>query len=315
MKKFLLSIILISSFGVINESRAQCSGANISVNSFVYLPGPGIINYNYDWTHTQGNASIEVVFLCNNIQVASLPCIQRLNDFPTGIPQNVTGSISVPNTCVGTMRMLVKVWSNNTCGGTSCNDNFRDVTNIPLPVAFTKFSASRENTSVNLVWQTASEQNSKGFTIERNNGNGIWLQVGYVATKAVGGNSNEALSYNYTDNNNAKSITQYRLRQIDNDDATKLSDIRSIRGLTQKGGIILYPNPSNDGKVNIVFEDKNVTRDVAITDMGGRVVKQINTITANSITIDNLVSGMYTIRVSVPATGEQIIEKIIVNKH
>ncbi|MEN9548168.1 MAG: hypothetical protein RIR12_759 [Bacteroidota bacterium] len=313
MKKILLSLVLIASFASFNKSNAQCSGVNITVNNFVYLPGPGVINYNYDWIPTQGNASIEVLFLCNNVQVASLPCIPFVKD-SAQVQHNVSGSFSVPNICVGTMRMLIKVWSNNNCGGTSCNDNFRDIVNIPFPVTFSKFNVSRIMESVSLVWQTSSEQNNKGFAIERNAGNGIWQQVGYVATKAAGGNSNDIINYSYNDFNNAKSVSQYRIRQIDIDNGTKFSDIRSVKGLHQKGGIILFPNPSNDGKINILFEDRNVVKNVTVTDIGGRIVNQVNGISTSSMVVDNLETGIYIIRVLVPSTGEQVFEKIVVAK-
>ncbi len=186
---------------------------------------------------------------------------------------------------------------------------------IGLPVSFKYFSTLRNGNSVLVKWITSTEQNSKGFVIERNNGDGIWVEAAFVPSKAVGGSSDSDLAYQFTDANSSKSITQYRIRQVDLNETFKYSDIRSVRGLEQKGGIILYPNPSNDGKINIVFEDRNVTRDVAVTDMGGRVVKQLRSVSSNSVTIENLVSGMYTIRVSIPSTGEQIIEKIIINKH
>ena len=77
---------------------------------------------------------------------------------------------------------------------------------------------------------------------------------------------------------------------------------------------IVYPNPSSDGKVNIVFEDANVSRDISVSDMSGRTVKQLKGVTANNITIDNLTPGMYSLRIVIPSTGDQSVEKIMVNK-
>ena len=37
-------------------------------------------------------------------------------------------------------------------------------------------------------------------------------------------------------------------------------------------------------------------------------------ITNNNLTIENLNAGMYTIRIVIPETGAQAVEKIIVNK-
>ena len=183
-----------------------------------------------------------------------------------------------------------------------------------LPVDMKSFTAVRSASSVKLRWETMSEQNCRGFAVERNSGNNAWVEVGFVNTLATNGNSSDLLSYQFSDFNDSKHLTQYRIRQVDIDSRSKYSEVRSVRGLDQKGTIIVYPNPTNDGKVNVVFEDKNVIREIALIDMSGRVVKQMKNVSNNNIVIDNLLSGMYTLRVYVPATGEQAVEKIVVNK-
>ena len=167
---------------------------------------------------------------------------------------------------------------------------------------------------VDLKWTTASEQNNSGFNIERMLGNGTWETIGFVPSQAQGGNSSFDLSYSYTDPNNFKGISQYRLKQVDIDLRSKYSEVRAVRGEGQIGKTVVYQNPSNDGKVNIVFEDASVSRDISVTDMSGRTVKQMRGITNNNITIENLTPGMYSIRIVVPATGDQSVEKIVVNK-
>lgn len=182
-----------------------------------------------------------------------------------------------------------------------------------LPVSFKSITATRNLSNVVVKWETASEQNNSGFAVERNI-NGSWEQVAFVASQATNGNSDVTLSYTYNDMNTAKGISQYRIRQIDIDAKSKYSEIRAVRGDGQVGSIIVYPNPSSDGKVNIVFEDFNVRRDISVTDMSGRTVKQMRSVTNNNITIENLTPGMYSLRIVVPSTGEQTVEKIIVNK-
>jgi hypothetical protein len=162
-------------------------------------------------------------------------------------------------------------------------------------------------------WETTSEQNNTGFAVERNI-NGNWQQVAFVPTQAVSGNSDIKLSYSYIDVNLTRGISQYRIKQIDIDAKAKYTEVRSVRGDGQPGKIIVYPNPSNDGRVNIVFEDVRGTRNISVTDMSGRVIKQINGITNNNIQIDKLLPGMYSLRIMVVENGEQTVEKIIVNK-
>ena len=184
-----------------------------------------------------------------------------------------------------------------------------------LPVSLRSFTAVRNNSSVLLKWETVTEENSRGFYIERNLGNNVWETLGFVSSRAIRGNSNSALDYEYSDiNNKAKGITQYRLRQVDFDGKHAYSPIRAVRAGSQKGKTIVYPNPSNDGRVNVVFADVNTIRDVSLMDMNGRVMKQWKGVTNNNIQIDNLMAGFYTIRIVDTDTGEQTVEKIVVKK-
>jgi hypothetical protein len=184
-----------------------------------------------------------------------------------------------------------------------------------LPVNLTYFNAKRSNAnSVSLTWQTAQELNSSGFEIQRQIGNGVWQVVAFINSQAPNGNSGSPLTYSYIDNNNARGITEYRLREVDIDGNSKFSQIRSVRGEGQAGKIIVFPNPTSDGRSKVVFEDVNGTRDVSLADMSGRIIKQWSAVTNNNLEIDNLPPGLYSLRVIVRETGEQSVEKIIVNK-
>jgi len=183
-----------------------------------------------------------------------------------------------------------------------------------LPVNLVYFNAKRSGAgTVELTWQTAQELNSSGFEIQRQVGDPNWQVVGFVHSKAFNGNSNSALTYKFVDNNSANAITQYRLRSIDIDGNSKFSEIRSVRGAEQNNKITVYPNPSFDGKVKVAFEDINGTRDIILTDISGRLIKQWSAVTNNNLEIENLTPGYYGLRITVRETGVQSIEKIIVD--
>lgn len=184
----------------------------------------------------------------------------------------------------------------------------------PLPVKLRSFDANRNRSNVDLKWVTEIETNNKGFFVERKLSNGGWEEITFVASKASNGNSNSPLTYDLTDFNNSKGISQYRLRQIDIDGKQGYSQIRAVRGDGQKSNTIIYPNPSGDGKVSIVFEGTNSTRDVSLMDVSGKTLKQWKGVTNNNIQIDNLNSGFYSVRIVNVETGEQVVEKFIVNK-
>jgi hypothetical protein len=181
-----------------------------------------------------------------------------------------------------------------------------------LPVNLRSFTAVRNNSLVTLRWETTQEENSKGFDIQRKLSNGAWQNVGYVDTKAIHGNSSSPLSYDFMDVNKANGITQYRLRQLDIDGKQSFSLIRSVPGEGQKDKTIIFPNPSSDGKLNVVFEDKDVSRNISLTDMNGRVIRQWKNVLSNTLQIENLLTGFYTLRIINSETGEQIVEKIVV---
>jgi hypothetical protein len=184
---------------------------------------------------------------------------------------------------------------------------------ITLPVSFGTFAAERKSaSSVHLKWNTLSEQNNKGFYVQRNTGNG-WKDAGFVFSLTEDGYSSANLSYEFKDVNLEKGITQYRILQVDRNGSGRYSDTRSVRGEGVESKIVIYPNPSNNGKVNVLFES-NSSRDISINDLSGRVVKQMANYTDNSLTVDNLPAGFYSLRVTDKATNTTVVEKIIINK-
>jgi hypothetical protein len=187
---------------------------------------------------------------------------------------------------------------------------------FPLPVNFKSFAATRNKNIVALKWTTASESNNVGFEIQRLTGGSSWQTVSFVYTQATGGNSSSDLNYSYNDLNSTKGVTQYRIRQVDIDQKSRYSEIRAVRGDGQSGKTIVFPNPVlSGGKINVVFEDANGTRDVSLIDLNGRQVRQWKGVTNNNLQIENLTPGFYNLKIIIRETGEQAIEKIVVNKN
>jgi hypothetical protein len=166
-----------------------------------------------------------------------------------------------------------------------------------------------------LKWETASEIDNKGFSIQRNMGGNVWEQVAFVNSQATDGNSNSTLTYTFSDVNSNRGMTQYRIKQVDRDGRFKYSEIRSVRGEGQNNGIVVYPVPSTDGRVNVVFDDMDAKRDVMLSDMSGRMVKQWKGITSNTLQVDNLRQGVYTLQIHNLQSGEVVAKKIIVTKN
>ena len=315
MKKFLLSLLLVASVISVFAQTPCVSGYQIN-------NGGGNCPPDVNGSSATGSVTLSFEGTINPLNIPSIVNVTDITD--PGNPVLVTGITFGPGTLLntGNVRYCYYIGPNNNNNLQGQNAQFLFTisynpgvcTQIILPVSFRSFTALRNNSAVALKWTTASESNNLGFEIQRLIGNSGWQKVAFVATQAQAGSSNSLLSYQYNDINNTKGISQYRIRQVDLDSRSRLSEIRAVRGEGQPGKTIVYPNPSNDGRVTVVFEDRNATRDISVMDMSGRIVKQLKGITNNNIQIDNLTPGIYSLRVVVVETGAQVVEKVVVNK-
>lgn len=310
MKKSVLSVFIFIALFTTKFSQAQDGCLNIIQSSFRINNSPDLScqkNFSLDFINpSNGNRRINIVVSVGTTKLLTT-CVNasghkdELRSFTTA---NFTAcSLS------GLVVAITPITGVN-CENEGCLPTIYFHPGITLPVVFNSFSALRTNDVVLLKWETGTEMNNTGFAIERNM-NGTWQQVGFTATKAINGNSESKLNYEYSDININKGMTQYRLKQIDADGKSKYSDIKAIRGTEQDAKTVLYPNPSADGKVNVVFADA-AARDIAVMDMTGRIVKQWSSFSSNSLQVTGLNTGMFSIRIFNRETGVQSTEKLMV---
>ena len=304
----------------------------LSSISFVFSQTPCVSNYQINngggnCPVLNGLSATGTITLSFQVDPGSVPTIVSVFEItdPLVPPVLVQDIRFGPGTLLnnGNVKYCYYVGPNNNNNLQGANSQFRFLISYngtpcvdegALPVSFRAFTASRSNSIVALKWTTVTESNNLGFEIQRLIGNGNWQTLSFIASQAAGGNSSSDLTYTYTDLNPTKGISHYRIKQIDIDNRSKLSEIRAVRGDGQKGKTIIYPNPSSDGKVSIIFEDVDGIRDISVTDISGRVIKQMKGITNNNIVVDNLTTGIYTVRIVNNETGEQEVQKFVVNK-
>jgi hypothetical protein len=183
----------------------------------------------------------------------------------------------------------------------------------PTPVRFISFTAARQEDKVFLNWETATEEINKGFYVQRSIAGSAWQEVGFLPSQAAGGNSTSNLAYSFTDINPAIGITRYRLLQVDLDGKSRYGEIRTVRGREGSGKLLLFPNPSSTGAVTLMFNMEG-SKDVMVTDMAGRMIRHYKHITAESLEITALPSGMYTVQVRDAGTRIITIEKFIIRR-
>lgn len=180
-----------------------------------------------------------------------------------------------------------------------------------LPVSLKSFSASRNNQTVSLRWETASEQNNKGFYVQRNV-NGEWKDIAFVFSSAEGGNSSSILGYAYNDLNTYQTISYYRLLQVDMDGKGKYSEVRTVKGTQTEAKLMLFPNPGTGGKINVMFSEETSSKDVLVYDANGRVVKSYKNVMTSNLTIQQLPVGVYSVQVKNNTTQTVSSEKFII---
>src|SRR5690606_29225341 len=142
---------------------------------------------------------------------------------------------------------------------------------VPLPVVFGSFNAERHRSNVILTWETETESNSRGFDLQRELGDNKWRSIAFIPSKAEGGNSSSMIRYEHNDLNTYRGITNYRILQVDFDGQMMFSPVRSVRGDGQPNGTLIFPNPSSNGQVNVIFESVRDQLELKLVDMAGRV--------------------------------------------
>ena len=184
-------------------------------------------------------------------------------------------------------------------------------TQSSLPVTLANFDAAQKSGKVTLTWNTILELNNDGFEIERRIGNGTYQRIAFVDSKAPGGNGT-AYSYSFDDNSALpKGVTYYRLKQVDFDGRATYSEIRAVRSANGTLVLSVYPNPSR-GTTNVAIPAGTGMVDVTLSDFTGKSLQQWTGLNTSNLQLTNLKPGMYTLRVSVRATGETITERIAV---
>jgi len=184
-----------------------------------------------------------------------------------------------------------------------------------LPVTLVDFNARRESKlKVKLQWQTATEQNNKGFEIERRLENeSSFATLGFVRSRSLDGNSTIKLDYNMTDANGYGGISYYRLKQLDKDGHSYYSLIQAVKGLGETSvSVLLWPNPAR-GQFSIRLDGINGTRDAFITDASGKIIRSMRLGNNKAENVHGLAAGTYILTV-LHAFGqhEHFTEKVLV---
>jgi len=184
--------------------------------------------------------------------------------------------------------------------GTVSGPDYLGESGTTLPVILLSFTSEVDGNQIVLYWQTATEENSDYFQIERTIDGKNWYSIGVVQAS---GNSNTLLNYQFYDKKPNKGDNYYRLLQVDfNNKFEYFKPIYQWFNSTENNQeLILYPNPNTEDYLSITLSGtKLVNGDIIeLYDYSGRLLQsleiqeQINKIKMN---VSEYPKGIYFVR-------------------
>lgn len=203
----------------------------------------------------------------NAIQLIKIPS-QILNVTPANPQPDGPGTVQIVIPTTGTLGV------HSTLTHTFTNGFSGFGAGLPggaLPIILLDFKGQVRNSSAVLDWKTSSEQNSRGFEVERSYDGTNFTKIGFVA---AAGNSNSERSYQYTDKDIAQDNNYYRLKMVDLDG--KFVHSKSIVLRYEPTGRSVVRVLSNPVQTNLDIEFANIPNSdvmVRLVDINGRVLK------------------------------------------
>jgi hypothetical protein len=179
--------------------------------------------------------------------------------------------------------------------------------NGALPVALKLFSGTRISDKViSLNWQTSSEQNNKGFSVEKSLDGKHFFEIGFVAGK---GQSNALIAYQFQDSDAEQDQLYYRLNQID---VNKKSEYSKV--------ILIYKELENEklfnfgysiGTSELLIKGTEQNMQLFIWNQGGQLIEQIKfNNKENRLPLQTLPKGIYLLEMR-GLNGRKQVEKLI----
>jgi len=182
--------------------------------------------------------------------------------------------------------------------------------NAPLPVKLISFSAKRTSKDmIALDWATGSEQNNKGFFVERKlNFTDDFESIGFV--KGIGNRTAKQI-YSFNDPNQNPNTTFYRLKQVDFDQTSYYSKVISVKGFSETNEkLVDYVYPLVTAR-NFSYVSSQAKLNLKVINNKGQLVKLFSNTDSNIIVdLSGFATGVYYFMFS-DISGKTQIEKVV----
>lgn len=203
------------------------------------------VNGDGDFKDTDDIYKVEVV-QTTGTSIVSFPIQLPETNASGGAIRLVVTTLDPRGVAIGRVQSTVGTWHLNdyiTVINGEVEDYFFSYMKI-LPADIVNFTIVSHNNDLVLNWTTQTEQNNKGFFIEKSDDNQQWTTIGFVPSAAIAGNSQERLAYTFSDKNIKIGTYYYRLRQVGMNGHTQYSPAKAFRMGAQSSSVsTAFPNP------------------------------------------------------------------------
>jgi hypothetical protein len=183
-----------------------------------------------------------------------------------------------------------------------------------LPVQLMSLNGAPVPEGIQLDWITATEINTAYFAVERQDETGEYQQIGQVS---AAGNSTSTTAYEFLDAQPLPGFNYYRLKMIDIDGSSELSEVVAVAN--RYGSFVggLFPNPAEDQISVVIDADAEMLAYLRVLDASGRLVgEHRSTVAAGQQTVtmplNGLESGHYLLIASFGEGRSQNIGRFVV---
>ena len=281
------------SFTKLNPTGAGPSGTGANLFTWTLTNNGGAgVNLVYTWTGATKNITMLGVPNSYNILFTNVPITLELQaETDVRVAGQFTDPGNAPTGNTGNNSAVISTYT--TAGG-------------PLPIRLLTFNGVKDESKVQLQWQTSSEQNSKLFDVEFSDNSSQWVSIGTVS---AAGTSNSNRNYGLVHNSPVDGVNYYRLKQVDVNGVFTYSNVVAIN-FTIKGVKVssVFPNPFVSQLRIKVSSDRSEVVRIQLSDNSGRILKIQNTSIQkgiNDISLDNLsglAAGVYNVEVKTATT-------------
>ncbi len=139
-----------------------------------------------------------------------------------------------------------------------------------LPVTWLEFDATAVDHHVDVTWATGSEDNTAWFDVQRSGDGTDFYDIGRVN---AAGQSNARVDYQFRDTDPLPGLSYYRLKQVDTNADSELSNAVPVYFGPKKPVLQVFPNPTRSTLYVALESEIDSRLDWQVFDAAGRSVR------------------------------------------